>query len=131
MSAIGERIQSADWKNEKHVPAIDCPDSVKANEPFTVTATVGKEISHPNTTEHHISWIELYFKPDNDKFVYHLSTNQFMAHGAAVAGANQGPAYTDPSATATVKLSGPGTLHAVSYCNIHGLWESTKTISVG
>jgi desulfoferrodoxin (superoxide reductase-like protein) len=24
----------------------------------------------------------------------------------------------------------PGTLHAVSYCNIHGLWEAKKRVEV-
>jgi hypothetical protein len=41
---LGEKIQSADWKTEKHVPVIDCPDQVKAGEVFVVTATIGKEI---------------------------------------------------------------------------------------
>jgi superoxide reductase len=45
---------------------IDCPDNVKADEMFDVTVTLGKEIAHPNTTEHHIRWIQLYFKPDDD-----------------------------------------------------------------
>lgn len=130
MSAIGDNVQSADWKSEKHVPVIDCPDSAKAGEAFSVSATVGKEISHPNTTEHHISWIELYFKPDDDKFTYHLASSQFMAHGAAVKGANEGPAYTDPSVTSAVKLGSSGTIIAMSYCNIHGLWESSKKVSV-
>ncbi|MCX7844887.1 MAG: class II SORL domain-containing protein, partial [Candidatus Bipolaricaulota bacterium] len=25
----------------------------------------------------------------------------------------------------------PGTLHALAYCNIHGLWESQKRIELG
>jgi superoxide reductase len=37
MSEIGERYQSADWKSEKHVPVIECPDSVPANEMFDVS----------------------------------------------------------------------------------------------
>ena len=34
MTKIGEKIQDADWKKEKHVPVIECADTVKANEMF-------------------------------------------------------------------------------------------------
>ena len=64
MKTIGEEYQSADWKKEKHVPVIDCGDRVKEGENLQVTITVGKEVAHPNTTEHHIRWIQLYFKPE-------------------------------------------------------------------
>ena len=49
MVKIGEKIQEADWKKEKHVPVIECPDSVKANETFEVKVAIGKDIAHPNT----------------------------------------------------------------------------------
>jgi superoxide reductase len=127
---LGETIQSADWKKEKHVPVIDCPDTVTANEPFVVQISVGKEIPHPNTTEHHIRWIDLYFKPEGDKFTYQVAHVEFSAHGESVKGANEGPAYTSPSATISMKVMGPGSLIALSLCNIHGLWESSKEIAV-
>ena len=60
-------IQSADWKTEKHVPAIEAPATVKAGEVFNVTVSVGKEVAHPNTTEHHIRWIRLAYKPAEAK----------------------------------------------------------------
>ena len=63
---FGDAIQSDDWKTEKHVPAIEVPDTVTAGEPFMVTVSVGKEIGHPNTTAHHINWIDVYFKPEGD-----------------------------------------------------------------
>ena len=53
MASIADHVQHADWKNEKHVPVIECPDTVKKEELFEVKASIGKEISHPNTTEHH------------------------------------------------------------------------------
>lgn len=131
MSKMGELYQTADWKTEKHVPAIECPDSVKAEELFNVTVTLGKEVAHPNTTEHHIRWIQLYFKPDNDKFAYQVGNFEFCAHGEAVAGANQGPVYTHHMATAGMKIKSSGTLMATAFCNIHGLWENSKAIKVG
>lgn len=127
---IADIIQSADWKAEKHVPVIEAPASVKAGEKFAVQVSVGKEIAHPNTTEHHIRWIRLYFKPEGGKFAYEVGAYEFAAHGESVDGANKGPAYSEPSAHAVVRLSASGTLVAAAYCNIHGLWESFREIKV-
>jgi len=128
--SIGEQIQSADWKAEKHVPVIEGPGEVSADENFSVTVSVGKEIAHPNTTEHHIRWIQLYFKPEGDKFTYQIGNFEFTAHGESVEGANAGPAYTNHSVTASLKINKPGTLIATSLCNIHGLWESSLDIKI-
>ena len=123
-------IQSADWKSEKHVPVIEAPEKVKAGEVFSVTVSVGKEVAHPNTTEHHIRWIKTYFSPDGDAFTYDLGTFTFNAHGEHVSGANEGPVYTRDHAAFQFKTSKSGTLHAIAYCNIHGLWESEKRVEV-
>jgi len=128
MSKIGDQFQSADWKAEKHVPVIDAPDSVKADDNFTVTISVGKEIAHPNTTEHHISWVQLFFKPEGGKFTHQVGSFEFSAHGESPEGANAGPVYTHHSVTASLKIKKSGTLFATSLCNIHGLWESSKEI---
>jgi superoxide reductase len=125
---LGEKIQKADWKKEKHVPVIECPDQVTAGEMFEVKVTMGKEIAHPNTTEHHIGWIELYFDAAGDKFVYEVARFEFQAHGASTAGPNEGPVYTHHEGTTWMKVNTPGTLHALAYCNIHGLWESSKEL---
>ncbi len=130
MSKIGEQFQSADWKSEKHVPVIDCPDAVKADENFSVNVTIGKEIAHPNTTEHHISWIQLFFKPEGEKFTHQVGNFEFTAHGASTEGANAGPVYTHHSVTVALKITKPGTLITTSLCNIHGLWESSKEIKL-
>ncbi|MGQ9594490.1 MAG: class II SORL domain-containing protein [Anaerolineae bacterium] len=130
MADLGGRIQKADWKKEKHVPVIECPDEVKAGEVFQVQVGIGKEIAHPNTTEHHIAWITLYFHPEGDKYSYQVGHFEFSAHGQSVAGPNQGPVYTHHEVVAALKVDKPGTLHALSYCNIHGLWESSKEIRV-
>ncbi|MFP4040441.1 MAG: class II SORL domain-containing protein [Desulfosudaceae bacterium] len=127
---IGQFYQSGDWKNEKHVPVIEAPESVAANTPFTVTLSIGKEIAHPNTTEHHIRWIKLYFQPEGDKFVYEVGIGEFSVHGEAVSGANEGPAHTEPFLTLRLKLNKPGALIATSYCNIHGLWENARPIAI-
>ena len=127
---FADMIQTADWKGEKHVPVIDAPDNVETGKPFEVTVAVGKEIPHPNTTEHFIAWIDLYFKPNNGKFAFHVGHVDFRAHGESVKGPNQGPVFTEPKAAFTLTLTQPGTLVATSLCNIHGLWESSRDIRV-
>jgi hypothetical protein len=32
--------------------------------------------------------------------------------------------YTHHEASTSLKISEPGTLHALAYCNIHGLWAA-------
>ena len=128
MAELSERIQQGDWKTEKHMPVIEAPDAVTAGELFEVKVSLGKEIAHPNTTEHHISWITLYFHPEGEKFTHQVGHFEFSAHGEAAAGANQGPVYTHHGVTTWLKISKPGTLHALGMCNIHGLWESSKEI---
>lgn len=130
MGKIGEQFQTADWKTEKHVPVIDCPGQVKSDEIFDVSVSIGKEVSHPNTTEHHIRWIQLFFKPEGDKFTYEVGNYEFDAHGESADGANSGPVYTHHSVTSSLKITKPGTLYATSLCNIHGLWESSKAVKI-
>lgn len=130
MSAIGNHVQSADWKAEKHVPVIEMQGTVKKGEAFSVNLSVGAEIAHPHTTEHHIRYIQLYFKPEGEKFIIHLGTFQFEAHGESVEGANAGSAKCEPKATATLTLEKPGELIAMSYCNIHGLWDNALKVDL-
>lgn len=127
---LAERIQEADWKTEKHIPAIECPDQVKAGELFAIKASVGKEIAHPNTTEHHIRWITIFYHSEGEKFTYQVSHHEFNAHGESGQGANQGPVYTHHEVTTSVKISKPGTIYALSYCNIHGMWQSAKEVRI-
>ena len=39
MWQFGELYQTADWKIEKHVPVIECPDQLKPGESFGVNVT--------------------------------------------------------------------------------------------
>lgn len=127
---LAEHIQHDNWKNEKHVPVIECSTEVPAGEYFDIKVTIGKEIAHPNKTEHHIRWITVYFLPEGEKFIYDVAHVEFNAHGASTTGANEGSVYTHHGATISMKTSKPGTIYALSYCNIHGLWESQREIGV-
>lgn len=128
MSTLGEFVKSADWKSEKHVPVIEAPEAVTSGAYATVTVSVGKQIAHPNTTEHHIAWIALHFVPDGSKVSCELGRFEFSAHGQSAAGPNLGPAYTDASVAVRVKLAASGTFFATAYCNIHGLWEASQPV---
>lgn len=120
---FSEVIQTADWKAEKHVPVIDAPEQVNAGEKFSISVSVGKEIPHPDTVEHHIRWIQLFFKPENGKFAIDVGKFEFNAHG-------EGPVTGDPVAMTNVKLQTSGSIIASAYCNIHGLWENGREIKV-
>jgi superoxide reductase len=130
MENFKDLFQSADWKAEKHVPVIDVPASVKKGEFFKVSVTVGKEIAHPNKTEHHIRWISVYFHPRGEKFPHQIARTEFMAHGESAQGPDTSTIYTQHEAVLTFKTEKPGTLLASSYCNIHGLWQNSLDIEV-
>jgi len=128
MADLKELYQSADWKVEKHVPVIDAPDKIKKGETVKVSASVGKNIAHPNTTEHHIRWIELYFLADGEKFPYQLARFEFNTHGESAQGPNTSTVYVNPEAAVSLKTDKSGAILASSYCNIHGLWKSSKEL---
>ncbi len=124
-----ELFQSADWKKEKHSPVIEVI-AAKKGQPVTIQVNIGKEIPHPNTSEHHINWIDVYFQPTGEKFAIQLAKFEFAAHGASITGANSSTIYTEPDVTLKFKTEKSGTLYASSYCNIHGLWASSQELKL-
>lgn len=128
--AIKELFQSADWKSEKHVPVIEVPQVVKKGEWIKINLSVGKAVPHPNTTEHHISWIEVYFLAEGEKFPQQLGKFNFTCHGASLQGPNASTVYTHPEVVCSFKTEKSGTVIASSYCNIHGLWENAIPLSL-
>ena len=130
MAGFKELFQAADWKAEKHVPVIEAADKVKKGELVKLEITVGKEIPHPNTTEHHIAWATVFFHPKGEKFPYQIGKFEFSTHGESALGPNMSTVYAHSEVTAVFKTDKPGTILASSYCNIHGLWQSSKKIEV-
>ncbi len=123
MKSIGSLYQSGDWKGEKHVPVIHAPECTKKGENVEVKLVIGEEISHPNTFEHHIAWVQLYFQAEGSKFAVEIGKANFSAHGEA-------EMFTEPNVVFNFKPSKSGTLFATSYCNIHGLWENSAELRV-
>jgi len=120
MARFGDFINPPEKEGrEKHVPVIEAPASVKAGETFQVTITVGKEIPHPNTLEHHIKWIQVFAvvegRPNNP---VHVATFDV------------GPTFGDPKVIFPMKLENRATIFALEYCNIHGVWENSVEVEV-
>jgi len=130
MAELNSLLQSADWKKEKHVPVIDAPDNAKKGELVKLTVAVGKEIAHPNTTEHHIRWVSVYFLPAGEKFPYQIGKIDFTSHGESIQGPNTSTVFTEAMVTCTFKTDKPGLILAESYCNIHGLWQSSRELAI-
>ncbi len=121
MKSFGELIYSPErapgeaiTKVETHTPKIEAPETVKANEAFEVRVLVGP---HPNTVEHSIRRIELYFSEEGRPFnPIRLATVELE------------PFYSEPDVRLKIKLKKSGVIYVVEYCNIHGLWEARKEI---
>jgi superoxide reductase len=131
MAEIKDLYQTADWKTEKHVPVIEAPVSVKKGDAVQVMVSVGRQIAHPNTTPHHIRWVEVYFQPEGSKFPFQVARCDFTAHGESPDGPDTSTVYSSPSVQCTFKTEKPGTIMASAYCNIHGLWGSSKILGLG
>ena len=130
MAELKDLLQSADWKKEKHVPVIEAVEKIKKGEALSVKVSVGKEIAHPNATAHHIRWIEVYFLPLGEKFPYQVGRFEFTSHGESGKGPDTSAVYTSPEVNLKFKTEASGAILASSYCNIHGLWQSSKDIIV-
>ncbi len=96
---------------EKHIPVIEVGKGRGETGADIVRVVVGKEIPHPNTVEHHIAWIELYgVKKDGQ--VIDLGRADFA------------PSYTNPNVRLQMPVEQFRSFCALTYCNIHGLWEN-------
>lgn len=99
---------------QKHTPVIECPDSVKAGEPFQVTIKVGS-IPHPMDEDHHIQWLDVYFGQNFNERI------------------DLTPVFTRPEVTITLVKGGKhrvSTLRVIERCNLHGQWEADQEVTV-
>jgi len=119
--SLTELNKPTDWTNltimdKKHVPIIEAPDNVKANEPFAVKIKIGgiDGVEHPNTLSHWINWVALYA---GERLIVMLRFGAELSDGYVV--------------TINVTLAASATLRAQEFCNLHGIWEGkTKKITV-
>ncbi len=104
-------------KRESHMPRIEAPDGVGRGEEFTVEVSVGP---HSNTVEHSIRRIEVYFYEEGRPF------NPILLASVVLT-----PKYSVPKIVFRLRLEKSGTIYAIAYCNLHGVWESREEIRVG
>ena len=112
-NAAGEAL----GKRESHTPKIEAPASVKPDQVFDLKVSVGP---HPNTVEHSIRWMAIYLYEEGRAFNPVILSNVSFV-----------PVTTQPEVILKLKLAKGGVIHAVEYCNLHGLWSGKKEIAVG
>ncbi|MHC4479832.1 MAG: desulfoferrodoxin family protein [Planctomycetota bacterium] len=112
VNKVADRDNPTDLER-KHVPVISAPDSVKKGECFEVSVEVGKLLAHPNERGHYIHFVELYADET------YLGRQDFT------------PVTSCPVARFCVRLDHiHQQLRAFELCNLHGVWEGDRKLSV-
>ena len=96
---------------EKHVPFIEVMKAHGSDELDVIHVVVGKETPHPNTVEHHIAWIELFGVKQNEQVI-------------ALGRADFAPCFANPNVSFHAPVEQFKAFCALSYCNIHGVWQN-------
>jgi superoxide reductase len=94
-----------------HVPQIMAPNTIHSGRPFEVEIRVGEKL-HEMIPSHYIDWVDLY------------ADEIFLAKIILT------PNFTNPVCKVVLSLNSSTTLRAIEHCNLHGLWESSKKITV-
>ena len=118
--SLTELNKPEDWGNlsvmaKKHVPIIEAPSKVRANEAFAVKIKVGgiDGVEHPNTLSHWTNWVVLYA---GERLISKVEFGSELSDKYVV--------------TLNVTLNESTTLRAQEFCNLHGIWEGkTKKIT--
>lgn len=92
---------------QKHVPAVNAPSSVKPGAWFDVNIKVGFVQEHPSTEGHWITMIKLLVDGKD------VAMTDFKSGGISA-----------PYASFRIRLDKSSTIEAVEHCNIHGTWIS-------
>lgn len=111
--SLTELNKPMDWKNlsdmaKKHVPVIEAPMKVKANEPFRVKVKIGgiDQIEHPNTLSHWINWVAVFA---GERLISRVEFGAELSDKYEI--------------TLNITLKETATLRAQEFCNLHGVWE--------
>jgi superoxide reductase len=104
---VVEDFAAADDYAKKHTPYIT---TEPAGDSTLVKVQVGHEVSHPNTLDHYITFIELY------------------AGMTPIARFDLSPMVTSPATGVVVDLPKGAVVRAVAHCNLHGWWAYDVTL---
>ncbi len=98
---------------DKHSPVIICDTSAKRGAPFTVKVKIGISVKHPNATDHHFQYIQLW---NLESLIGEVKLQR--------ASFGDDPVHIETQFTFIPKVS--LRLTALAYCNKHGLWRSRE-----
>lgn len=107
-----------------HTPVIECPDKVEADKIFQIKISLGNGTGHPDTTEHHVRRLSLYYSDSEGRTVRQITGVEFESHSPDRDALSRYETIVD------AKIAQSGLLHAMAYCNLHGLAEAIKQITV-
>ncbi len=94
-----------------HAPQIIFPSQVKPGVATILSAKVGEQL-HVMTPDHYIMWIEVYL---DEELVVRLELT---------------PRAPQPVLTIPLTLTSNATLKILERCNLHGIWESSQSITL-
>ena len=98
-------------KEKGHAPVVQWPINIKNGEPFNLDIQIGETL-HPMTSNHYIQWIEVYLG------IEQVSRIEFS------------PLCPQAKVTIPVAVKESATLRILARCNQHGIWETTKKITI-
>ena len=96
---------------DRHAPNIICDKTARKGEKFRVKIRLGEEYSHPDDPDHHIAYVQLWNREN-------MLAEATFPPGALGNQKSQVEVdfYIIPKALMN--------LTAMSYCTMHGLWQS-------
>ena len=124
MTESRSNLKTMERNTDSHTPVIECPDKVEAGKIFRIKLSLGNGTGHPDTTEHHICRVSLYYSDSDGKTVRQLAGVEYDSHSP------ERDALSRYETTIDAKISESGVLHAMAYCNVHGLAEAIRQITV-
>lgn len=125
---IDDIFRKSDGSPESHIPIIDVSENPRKGQSIRITVSVGRKAPHPNSIEHHIRWIDLFFLPIDDKCLFQIGRFYFTSFEEMERRCGGGTVHFPCEVTCTIRTETSGTIYASSYCNIHGLRESSRKL---
>jgi superoxide reductase len=124
MTKSPSHLKPAERKTQSHTPVIGCPDKVEADKIFQIKISLGDSLGHPDTNEHHVCRVSLYYSDSEGKTVRQIAGVEFQSHSPGKDALSRYETIID------AKIAESGVLHAMAYCNLHGLAEAIRQITV-
>ena len=125
MTESRPQLRTKERKVQSHTPVIECPERVEADKIFQIKISLGNGTGHPDTEEHHVRRISLYYSDRDGKVVRQIAGIDFNTRNSS-----EDAPCSNYETLVTAQVASSGILHAIAYCNVHGLAEAIKEITV-